>query len=274
MSAAGVDALSGGRAVLGLGTSGPQVVEGWHGVAFDAPLGRTREVVEICRAVWRRERLHHDGRHYSVPLREGAGTGLGKPLKLINAPVRSRIPIFLAALGDRNVALAAEIADGWVPVFLWPEKVPDVWGKALADGHGRRDPELGPLEIVATAYLAIGERCAPLIDVQRPHVAHYIGGMGARGRNFYNDLARRYGFDDEATTIQDLYLAGRKDEAAAAVPSELLRNISLIGPERTVAERLRAYRDAGVTVLNVVPVGDTTEERAGHITSLRRLIDG
>jgi len=190
MSMAGVDALSGGRAVLGLGACGPQVVEGWHGVPFDAPVGRTREVVEVCRAVWRRERVRHRGRHYELPLPAGRGTGLGKPPKLVNPPVRDRIPVFLAALGARNLALTAEIADGWLPVFFWPERAARVFGPALDKGRELRDPELGPLEIVASAALAIGDRAERAIDRQRAHLARYIGGMGARDRNLHKNLVR------------------------------------------------------------------------------------
>lgn len=268
MSAAGVDALSGGRVLLGLGSSGPQVVEGWHGVPFDAPVGRTREVVDICRAVWRRERLQHRGRRYRIPTDQG--TGLSKPLKLINPPVRDRIPIYLAALGERNVALTAEIADGWLPAFLWPEKIGEIWGGPLAEGAAKRPSELGALEIVASAQLCIGD--GSVIDRQRPHVAHYIGGMGARGRNFYHELACRYGFEREAATIQDHYLAGDRDRAAAEVPAELLAHISLTGSPEQVATRLRAYRDAGVGIINVNPVGDTVEQRADQIRALRRMI--
>jgi F420-dependent oxidoreductase-like protein len=273
MSMAGVDALSGGRAVLGLGASGPQVVEGWHGVPFDSPVGRTREVIEICRAVWRREPVQHRGRHYELPLPAGRGTGLGKPLKLINPPVRHRIPVFLAALGHRNLALTAEIADGWLPIFFWPERAARVFGPALDEGRELRDPGLGPLEIVASAHLAIGDRTETVIDRLRVHLAHYIGGMGARDRNFYNTLACAYGYPAEAAGIQDHYLRGRKREAAATVPEELLRHISLIGTADEVRARLAAYHAAGVTQLTVAPAGDTVAERCDQIRRLRALID-
>ncbi|MEV0083999.1 LLM class F420-dependent oxidoreductase [Saccharopolyspora sp. NPDC050642] len=273
MSMAGLDALSGGRALCGLGASGPQVVEGWHGVPFDAPIGRTREVVEICRAAWRRERLQHSGRHYRLPLPADRGTGLGKPLKLINPPVRPRIPVFLAALGEKNLALTAEIADGWLSMYFWPERAHDVFGAGLDRGRARRDPGLPPLQIVANAPLAIGERTEGLIDRQRPKIAHYVGGMGARDRNFYNKLLAAYGFPAQAARIQDLYLAGRKDEAADVVPEELLRHISLIGTETEIRERLAAYRKAGVTHLTVIPLGESLEERCAQIKALRRLID-
>ncbi|MGH9063518.1 MAG: LLM class F420-dependent oxidoreductase [Acidimicrobiales bacterium] len=254
-TAAGLDEVSGGRAILGLGASGPQVVEGWHGVAYDHPLQRTREVVEVCRQVWRRERLSHDGL-YQVPLPAGQGTGLGKPLKLITHPKRDRIPIYVAAIGPKNVALAAEVADGWLPVFFWPERAASVWGGALAEGQARRPPGLPPLEIVAGGLVAIGEGVEALRDLTRPAIALYVGGMGAKGRNFYNDLIRRYGYEPEAEAIQELYLAGRKDEAAAAVPAALVEATTLVGPPGYVRERIAAYREAGVTVLSVTPAGD------------------
>src|SRR5690348_11928269 len=219
MTAAGLDYVSDGRFVLGLGASGPQVIEGWHGVPYDAPIGRTREVIEICRQVWRRERLSYEGRHYTLPLPAGQGTGLGKALKLINHPVRDRIPIFVAALGPKNVEMAAELAEGWEPIWYYPEKAAEVWGEALAAGTAKRDPSLPPLEVMpATASLAIGEDVTGLRELGRPMQALYIGGMGAKGRNFYNNLVVRYGYEAEAAAIQDAYLDGRKDEAAALVP--------------------------------------------------------
>jgi len=255
MTAAGIDALSDGRCILGLGASGPQVIEGFHGVAYDAPLGRTREVIDICRQVWRRERVAHDGVHYHVPLPPDRGTGLGKALKLINHPVRPAIPIYVASLGPKNVELTAEVADGWLPLFYLPEKAGEVFGESLAKGAANRSPGLGPLEVVAGGLVAIGDDVAPLRDLMRPTVALYVGGMGARGRNFYNALARRYGYEAEAAQIQDLYLDGKKQEAEAAVPDEFLEKMSLVGPAGYVKERLAAFAEAGVTVLNVNPVG-------------------
>ena len=255
MTAAGVDYLSGGRAILGLGASGPQVIEGFHGVPYDAPLGRTREIIDICRRVWRREVMEHDGRYYKLPLPPEQGTGLGKPLKLITHPVRDSIPIYVAALGEKNVEMTAEIADGWIPLFYWPERAADVWGEALGKGGANRAADLGPLEVVAGGGLMIGDDLEHLRDRARPQVALYVGGMGARDRNFYNQLFRRYGFEKEAAEIQELYLSGKKDEAAAAVPQEFLDATSLIGPESWVKERVQAYRDSGVTVLNVNPMG-------------------
>jgi F420-dependent oxidoreductase-like protein len=270
MTAAGLDYVSDGRFTLGLGTSGPQVIEGWHGVPYDAPIGRTRELVEICRTVWRRERLDYQGKHYTLPY--PGGTGLGKPLKLINHPVRDRIPIVIAALGPKNVSLAAEIAEGWQPIFYFPEKAPAIWGESLAEGTAKRAPELGPLDVIAAAPLMIGEDVTHLRDLARPTLALYIGGMGARGKNFYNDLAIRCGYVKEAEEIQDAYLAGRKDEAAALVPAELVENTSLIGPEGYVAERLTAYREAGVTTLNVMPLAPTLPERVAQIEKVRALL--
>ena len=271
MTAAGLDFVSGGRFMLGLGASGPQVIEGWHGVPYDAPIGRAREIIEICRMVWRRERLSYHGRYYHLPL-EG-GTGLGKPLKLINHPVRERIPVALAAIGPKNVAAAVELAESWMPIFFLPEKSAEVWGAAVAEGRARRDPALGPLDVIAHAPLAIGEDVAGLREVSRPELALYIGGMGARGRNFYNDLARRFGYEVEAKAIQDAYLDGRRAEAEALVPAELVERTSLIGPEGHVRERLAAYREAGVTTLNVRPLAPTHEARVRLIERIRTLAD-
>ena len=273
MTAAGLDFVSDGRFTLGLGASGPQVVEGWHGVPYDAPLQRTREVVEICRQVWRRERLVHEGPKYTIPLPAEQGTGLGKPLKLINTPVRDRIPVMLAALGPKNVELAAEIAEAWEPIFFMPEKAGSVWGDSLAAGRARRDPALGDLQIVVGVPVAIGNDVEPMLERVRPQLALYIGGMGARGKNFYNDLARRYGYEDEARTIQDLYLDGRKDEAAAVVPEELVRAVSLVGPESHVAERVAAFRDAGVTTLVLQPLDDSPESRLRTVETMREIAD-
>jgi len=277
MTAAGLDYVSGGRFTLGLGASGPQVIEGWHGVPYDAPIGRAREVIEICRMVWRRDRLVYQGKYYRLPLKGegevGGGTGLGKPLKLINHPVRDRIPIALAAIGPKNVELAAELAESWMPIFYLPEKAAGVWGGAVAAGTARRDPSLGSLDVIANAVLAIGDDVAHLRDLGRPQLALYIGGMGARSRNFYNDLARRFGYEAEAKAIQDAYLDGRKAEAEALVPAELVERTSLIGPESYVAERLAAYREAGVTTLNVNPLAPTHEARVRLIEQVRALAD-
>ena len=257
MTAAGIDALSDGRCVLGLGASGPQVIEGFHGLPYDKPLTRTREIIEICRSVWKRERVSYEGKVYTLPLPAEQGTGLGKPLKMITHPVREQIPIYVASLGPKNVELTAELADGWLPIFYHPEKAADVWGDDLAAGAAKRPDDLAPLEVVAGGAVAI---CGPdeaqaVRDFARPMVALYVGGMGAKGRNFYNDLVRRYGYEAEAERIQDLYLDGKKDEAAAAIPDALLDALSLCGDEGYVRERIQAFRDSGVTNLNINPVG-------------------
>ncbi len=255
MTAAGLDAVSGGRAVLGLGVSGPQVIEGWHGVPYDKPLARTREVLDICRAVWRREVVQHEGL-YNIPLPRGQGTGLGKPLKLINQPVRDRIPIWLAALGDKNVEMTAELAEGWLPFLVLPEKLREVYGAALDAGAAKRAPELGPLQINGGGILALEENHFAVAEsVARGMAALYIGGMGARGKNFYNTVACRYGYPDEAAQIQDLYLDKRREQAAAAVPADLIARTNLIGPPGYVQERIAALREAGVTHLHVNPIG-------------------
>jgi F420-dependent oxidoreductase-like protein len=273
MTAAGLDYVSDGRFILGLGASGPQVIEGFHGVPYDAPIARTREVIDICRQVWRRETVQHHGRHYTIPLPAEQGTGLGKPLKLINKPVRERIPILVAALGPKNVELAAEIAEGWQPIFYLPEKAQDVWGKALASGQAKRDPALGDLDVYAGPALAIGENVEPMREFVKPHLALYIGGMGAKGKNFYHTLATRYGYGAAADRIQELYLSGDKDSAVKAVPDELVRDISLIGTRGFVKERLAAFREAGVTGLNVVPIAATPADRIKLIETLRELVD-
>jgi F420-dependent oxidoreductase-like protein len=272
MTAAGIDALSGGRCILGLGTSGPQVIEGFHGVPYDRQVGRTREVIEICRKVWAREEpLVHDGPSYRIPVPADQGTGLGKPLKMINHPLRGRIPIWVAALGERNVTMTAELADGWLPVFYIPEKVADVYGPSMVAGQAKRSPDLAPLEISAGGTFAITDdpdEAARLRDVARPFTALYIGGMGARGRNFYNALVSRMGWEKEAATIQDLYLAGQKQEAAAAVPGDLLEATTLVGSEGYIKDRIEAFRAVGVTVLNITPVGPHALE---DVTRLKNL---
>lgn len=272
MTAAGLDYVSGGRFHLGIGTSGPQVIEGFHGVEFDAPLGRTREAVEICRQVWRRERLEYTGKHYQVPLPADRGTGLGKALKLINHPVRERIPISIASLGPKNVELTAEIAEGWQPAFFYPDKAHVVWGEALAAGTAKRDPALGPLDVMVGTSLAIGDSVEDRLALTKPQLALYIGGMGAKGRNFYHDLATRYGFGEVADRIQELYLAGRKREAIDALPDELVRGVSLIGPRGFVAERLGVFADAGVTTLLVRPVTADPGEAIRYVEELLQLV--
>lgn len=272
MTAAGLDFVSDGRFRLGIGTSGPQVVEGFHGVPFDAPLGRTREVVDICRQVWRRERVQHQGRSYQIPLPADRGTGLGKPLQLINHPVRERIPITIAALGPKNVELTAEIAEGWQPVFFYPEKADDVWGEALRAGKAKRRSQLGELDVMVGVSLAIGDNVEERLNWAKPHLALYIGGMGARGQNFYHKLATRYGYGEVADHIQDLFLSGRKPEAIAAVPDELVRAVNLIGPRGFVKERIAAFAEAGVTTLLATPVTTDAGEYVSWVEELQQLL--
>ncbi len=276
MTAAGCDYVSGGRFILGLGASGPQVVEGFHGVPYDKPMQRIREYIESCRMIWKREeKFHYDGRTVQVPLPEGHGTGLGKPLKLINHPVRPNIPIWWASLKGLSVAATAELADGWLPIFFVPERFRQVWGAQLDAGLARRDPSLGRLDIAAGGMLAIGEHLVgeartKLLDLARPQLALYVGGMGAKGKNFYNDICREYGYEREADVVQDLYLAGKKDEAAAALPAEWLELGNLVGPPGLIKERIAAYRQAGVTVLSVMPV---SADPVREVEQLRSLLD-
>jgi F420-dependent oxidoreductase-like protein len=244
MTAATLDLMSGGRFILGLGTSGPQVVEGWHGVPWGKPLGKTREYVELVRAALRREELEHQGEHYRIPYDGPGATGLGKPLKLMLRPLRAEIPIYLAAIGPKNVALAAEIADGWLPIFVDPERFADAFGASLA---GAPDG----FEIAATVSVLVGDDVQALRDSLKPHLALYIGGMGAKGRNFYNSLMRRYGWEADAERIQELYLAGHPRDATKAVPDELVDAVSLVGPKERIRDRLAAWQDTPVTTLIV-----------------------
>lgn len=272
MSAAGVDALSDGRAILGLGTSGPQVIEGFHGVPFDAPVTRIREIIEICRKVWRREVVTNDGPNYPLPLPPERGSGLAKPLKILTRPVRDDIPIVIAALAPKSVEQTAALADGWLPVFYHPAKARDRWGAALDRGLARRDSARGPLDVYAGGVVGIGEGLEPYRDQGRPGIALYVGGMGARGKNFYNDIFASYGYREEAAHIQDLYLSGRKQEAAEAVPASFIEETTLIGPEGFVRDRLAQYRESGVTALNVSFVGDTLAERLKTLERLKSLL--
>jgi F420-dependent oxidoreductase-like protein len=255
-TAAGLDNVSGGRAILGLGASGPQVIEGWHGMPYDRPLARTREVVDIVRAALRRERLSYDGKIFTLPLPSDQGLGLGKPLKMLTKPERPAVPIYIAALGQKNVEATAEYADGWLPFLFAPERASDVWGDALASGSAKRQAGLGPLEISAGGMVAIGDDVKGMLDFARPLFALYIGGMGAKGKNFYNDLACQYGFEEEAAKIQEMYLGGNKRDAETLVPLELLEMCNLVGPESYVKERVEAFRAAGVTNLQIVPAAD------------------
>ncbi|WP_341923758.1 LLM class F420-dependent oxidoreductase [Nocardioides psychrotolerans] len=267
-TAAGLDNVSGGRAVIGLGASGPQVIEGFHGMPYEKPLGRTREVIEIIRMGLRREALVSDG-IFKLPLPEGQGLGLGKPLKLLNKPERPVIPLWVAALGDGNVKMTAEVADGWLPFLFHPEKAHQVWGEALAKGTAKRSPDLAPLEISAGGMVAIGEDVKGMLDFMRPMYALYVGGMGARGKNFYNELACQYGYEEEAKKIQDLYLDGHKRDAEALVPTEWLEAGNLVGPASYVKERIEAFKAAGVTNLSLSPASD---DPAGTIAQVKEWV--
>ena len=274
MTAAGCDYVSDGRFILGLGASGPQVVEGFHGVPYEKPAKRIQEYIEACRMVWKREPLVYNGDTVKVPLPAGQGTGLGKALKLINHPVRKDIPIWWASLKEKAVEATAASADGWLPIMFIPEKFQQVWGNPLKAGLAKRDPSLPRLEISGGGMLCIDDSldqagADKILDMTRPNTALYVGGMGARGKNFYNDIARGYGYEKEAIEIQDLYLDGKKDEAAAAVPAEMLRLQNLVGPRSLIKERLGAFKEAGVTVLQVNPVG---KDPVKQVEMLKELI--
>ncbi|PUA81811.1 LLM class F420-dependent oxidoreductase [Nocardioides currus] len=268
-TAAGLDNVSGGRAILGLGTSGPQVIEGFHGVPYAKPLARTAEVIDIVRRGLKREKLENDGL-IKLPLtkEDGAVTGLGKPLKILTHPERDVIPIYIASLGLKSVEQTAAIADGWIPMLFHPEKAGLVWGDALAAGKAKRSADLGPLEINTGGMVAIGEgaETKALLDLARPLFALYVGGMGAKGKNFYNDVACAYGYEKEATEIQDLYLSGKKKEAEALVPTDWLEAGNFVGPASYVRERIEAFRAAGVTNLSLTPV---TDDPAGTIAQVK-----
>lgn len=240
-SAATLDALSGGRAVLGLGASGPQVICGWHGLDYDKPLQRTREVADIVRMIMRRENLNYEGQVFNL-------TG---GLKLINHPIRDKVPIAIASLGPNNVELTAEIADGWLPTLYSPAKAANVFGAALAAGAARRCADLAPLEVIAPAGIAIGDDVSAARAVARAGMALYIGGMGSREQNFYNRLFRRYGYEAEADKIQERYLSGRQPEAVGLITDEMIDEVSAIGSVGYVRDRLVQYAEAGVDTLQV-----------------------
>jgi F420-dependent oxidoreductase-like protein len=249
MTAMTLDALSGGRLLLGLGMSGPQVVEGWHGVAYGKPLGRTREYVEIVRRIVARDApVEFDGEHYQIPYRGEDASGLGKPLKSILHPVRNWIPIYLAAIGPKNVALAGEVADGWLPIFYSPEREA-VLIEQLDAGLAKAGRGQAEVDVAASTMVAMGDDVAVCRDQLRPWFALYIGGMGAKGRNFYTSLAARYGHEEAALRIQELYLDGKKDEAAAAVPDALIDEMALVGPAERIADRLQVWKASRVTTL-------------------------
>jgi F420-dependent oxidoreductase-like protein len=247
MAAATLDRLSGGRFRLGLGTTGPGVSEGWHGVAFVDPIGRTREYVDLVRAMWRRDRpVKFEGRHYRLPAEGGTGSGLA--LKLGMRPLRADLPIYLAAMGERNVALAAEIADGWMPLMFSPERA-GVFGPALDEGFARRGGRPERFDVAPMVWVAIGRDLEACRGLVRPQVALYVGGMGPPRRNFYNRLVARMGFEEAAERVAEAYLDGRRVEAVGAVPDGLVDEVALVGPAGRVRERLAAYAEAGVTTI-------------------------
>jgi F420-dependent oxidoreductase-like protein len=243
MTAATLDLMSGGRFLLGLGVSGPQVVEGWHGEPWGKPLAKTREYVEIVRTVLRRETLAHDGEHYQVPYAGPGATGLGKPLKLMARPLRAEIPIYLAVFKPRAVELAAEIADGWLPIFFSPERARDTFPAPFARN--------GDFDVAPAVPALVSDDLDSARDALRAYYALYVGGMGARGKNFYNDLVSSYGYEAEAKHIQDLFLDGKQREAAAAVPDALIDEMALVGPAERIADRLAAWRESGATTILV-----------------------
>lgn len=266
-SAYTLDALSDGRAVLGLGASGPAVIEGWHGVAYQSPVARISDTIDLCRKIWRREQAVGLGTH-PVPVNQR------RPLKIMAQGARSEIPIYVAALGTRSVQMTATKADGWLAMMFWPERAGEVWGEALASGAAARSDELQPLRIVAPAYVAIESDEAEHLQRLRAHTAHYVGGMGPRGQNFYHEVLCRYGLEADADRIAELYLDKRRDEAADAVPDDYLHGVSLIGSRRHVEQRLRAYAAAGVSMLNVTLAGQTVDERVEQLTLLKELATG
>ena len=250
MTAATLDLMSGGRLLLGLGLSGPQVVEGWHGQPWGKPLTKIREYVEIVRAVLRRETLEHDGEQYRIPYAGPGATGLGKPLKLMARPLRADIPIYLAVFRPRSVELAAEIADGWLPIFFSPERARETFPAPFARGDG--------FEIAPAVPALLSDDVESARDALRPYYALYIGGMGARGTNFYNDLVAGYGFEAEAKKIQDLFLDGKQRDAAAAVPDALIDEMALVGPPDRIRDRLAAWKESGATTMLVSARDETT----------------
>lgn len=268
-TAAGLDALSGGRFELGLGASGPQVVEGWHGVPFAQPTRRVRDAIEICRMVWSGSALRHEG---IVSLPGADAEGQERPaLRLLDRPARTRVPVWVAALGPSTVALTAEQAYGWLPILFWPERSAGVFGSAIASGKSKRDADLGELAVAAGGYVDLTSGSTAGTAEARRDLARFVGGMGSRSTNFYASLARRYGLETEASRIQELYLSGRREEAAAAVPEALVAGTNLLGDADHVRRRIDAYREAGVTVLNVVPSG--TDDPIRTLARVKQLIE-
>jgi F420-dependent oxidoreductase-like protein len=266
MTAATIDELSGGRMILGIGSSGPQVAEGWHGQRFARQLQRTREYVAVVRRALSRERLEFHGETLELPLPDGPG----KPLKLTISPVQERIPIYLAAIGPKNTALAGEIADGWIPTFFSPDHVGDLRA-LLEEGAARSGRSLDSFQIAPTVNVCVSDDVELARNLMRPVLALYIGGMGSRKQNFYNQLVQRYGFEDAAQEVQDLYLDGKKDEAGAAIPAELIDLVSLCGPRDAVRDRIAAFRDAGVGTLMITPMAFTVEDRIEQLRAVAEL---
>ena len=266
MTAATIDQLSGGRMLLGIGSSGPQVAEGWHGERFAKQLQRTREYIAVVRMALARERVEFQGETLELPLPDGPG----KALKLTISPVQERIPIYLAAIGPKNTALAGEIADGWIPTLLSPEHLAEL-KKLLEEGAARAGRSLDGFDIAPTVNVFVTDDLGRARDAMRPLIALYVGGMGSRKQNFYNQLVSRYGFEADARKIQDLYLEGKRDEAMAAIPDELIDTVSLCGPPDVVRERLAVYRDAGVGTLGVTPTAFTADERVEQLRLVAEL---
>jgi F420-dependent oxidoreductase-like protein len=267
MTAATLDVMSGGRMLLGIGSSGPQVAEGWHGERFAHQLQRTREYVEIVRMALARERVVFEGERYTLPLPDGPG----KALKLMIAPVQERMPIYLAATGPKNTALCGEIADGWLPTFFSPEHVGES-RELLEEGASRAVRSLDDFDIAPHVMVSVDDDIDRARDAMRPILALYVGGMGSREKNFYNALVRRYGFEEAADEVQELYLGGKKEEAMAALPAELIDITSLCGPRERIAERLELYRDAGVGTLVVSPTAFAPEQRIATLRTLAELV--
>jgi F420-dependent oxidoreductase-like protein len=266
MTAATIDELSGGRMLLGIGSSGPQVAEGWHGQRFGRQLQRTREYISVVRQALARERLEYHGETIELPLPDGPG----KPLKLMISSVQERIPIYLAAIGPKNTALAGEIADGWIPTFFSPEHVGEL-RSLLEEGAARAGRSLDGFEIAPTVNAFVSDDREMARNVMRPVLALYIGGMGSRKQNFYNQLVQRYGFEQAASEIQDLYLDGKKTEAGAAIPDDLIDQVSLCGPSDAVRDRIAAFREAGVGTLMITPMAFTVEDRIAQLQAVAEL---
>jgi F420-dependent oxidoreductase-like protein len=266
MTAATIDELSGGRMVLGIGSSGPQVSEGWHGQRFARQLQRTREYVEVVRMALARERVEYHGETIELPLPDGPG----KPLKLTISPVQERIPIYLAAIGPKNTALAGEIADGWLPTFFSPEFVSE-FRALLGEGAARSGRSLNGFDMAPNVNAYVSDDRELARNLNRPLLALYIGGMGSRKQNFYNNLVQRYGFEAAAKEIQDLYLEGKKEDAAAAIPDELIDMVSLCGPRDVVADRIAAFRDAGVGTLTITPLAFGADDRIAQLRAIAEL---